>query len=178
MSERISSARIRNGLHASMHAGVLFGTLGFVAVCHGFAPSSFTSTLSRHSLSVSSSAHSLRAASVKFARERRCPAIIQMQGGDELAGMFSGSEQLVFDPKWSDQENLSINGAKATKAKKSILFTCIFNQFVLEPKTLVCWYRLQRAILLMQYLEATLVRESSDMGSRLSSKYMLCTLAS
>ncbi len=64
---------------------------------------------------MTSSSHSLRAASVKFAREKRCFAV-KMQGGDELSGMFSGSEQLVFDPKWTDQENLSINGAKATKA--------------------------------------------------------------
>ncbi len=105
-----------------MHAAGLFGILGFVAVCHGFAPSSLTSSFSKNSLGVASSSHSLRAASVKFARVRRCSAV-QMQGGDELSGMFSGSEQLAFDPKWTDQENLSINGAKATKVTKDCLLT-------------------------------------------------------
>jgi hypothetical protein len=74
---------------------------------------------------VTSSSHSLRAASVKLARGRRCSAV-QMQGGDELSGMFSGTEQLAFDPKWTDLENLSISGAKATKAKLIILMTELY----------------------------------------------------
>lgn len=38
---------------------------------------------------------------------------------DDLSGVFSGTEQLAFDLRWSDQENLSINSAKATKVTDS-----------------------------------------------------------
>jgi hypothetical protein len=45
-----------------------------------------------------------------------------MQGGDDLA-MFSGSEQLSFDSKWTDKENVSLDGAKATKARLSATYS-------------------------------------------------------
>jgi hypothetical protein len=166
-----------NGLHASMHAAVLFGTLGFVAVCHGFVPSAFTSSLSRHSLAATSSSHSLRSASVKFARERRCSAV-QMQAGDELSGMFSGSEQLVFDTKWTDLENIGISGAKATKARNILLLPSP-NPFENGNNTSIGFgCRLKKVIRRMPCSEVTPLQESSDMGSRLLRKSMRCTLAS
>ena len=45
---------------------------------------------------------------------------------DDLAGVFSGTEQLAFDLRWSDQENLSIVGAKATK-----VISCEYKSIVL-----------------------------------------------
>ena len=103
----------RNVYSASMHSRILCGILGFAAACHGFAPTSFTCSLAAHSPVAKSSPHLLSSV-FNVARQRRCPQSVRMQS-DDLSGVFSGTEVLGFDSLWTDQENLSINGAKATK---------------------------------------------------------------
>ena len=79
----------------------LFGGLLLLAgVCHGF--------------SLGGSVARFAAISPRISFPRRNAAKVLMQS-DDLSGAFSGLESLQFDSKWTDMENLNVQGAKVTK---------------------------------------------------------------